>query len=641
MSRVSLLSRPSTANGSLNQTPALAQAASLATAATKRDAAKRTIKFSKYLDSDSTTNPDDIDKKIRNFLSKKVTKQDKNPSYIYVFSQAGSSQGIYKVGQTKNPPERQKDLERCHGKLELHCLVPCPNVQLFECVVHAELLHYRRKASCPCRLRTDGSESQHTEWFEAELQEILDTVMAWSLYGRMLYSTGLALDGNNQMIPMPGSLTQRSDRWRRLVLGETIRWMDGIPSNVTVVPEKPTPEKLDIAEKDIVESPAPEPSSESESESIFSSPGDYPSSRDTTPATTPETLIDFDNDGNNDYGLSPTRNGKYGMPGSFDVDEEDEDEDGDEEDRLQLPRKGPLFGRAKREEYLPTDDHQSIHPTRDETTAKSDSDSVPDTDADPTGLRNAQIDTEIITHLSSTPSLTATARPGTIYLAKHQTTSSYKIYYRKTNSPRKGQDCYTKTNPYHEIECTNTVRIQKLVLAQFMDCTDNFHCSGCDKMHTNWINAPGEKIIASLRAWLALLEAGYVHTESSMEENVLSQDADRWTRWARNAVAELGNKSEGEGDRRQKDGEDNKDNGSPAGDKSTTEIPQGISRTGTDASCEGNTKDGSRGGRVIQGIKRRVTDLKEGITRQRTGSGESHPPKPEGGGFWKGLIGLK
>ncbi|KAL6229789.1 hypothetical protein BDW75DRAFT_224441 [Aspergillus navahoensis] len=557
------------------------------------------IEFVNYSGGSCMINPNDptqIDRKIRELLSKKILKQDDSGGYLYVLS-SEATEGAYKVGCTHNLPERIKGLKRCYGVLKLLCFVECPNVDLFEKVVHAELLQYRLKHPCPkhdCKL--DGTEREHTEWFKADLQDIFDTVTTWSLYARMLYRCGLSVDRNNHSAPLPGA-SSRADRWRRWALLETGRWMDGLSSNVSVVPEKATPEKN-------LETDAGD-ETDSECESIFSSPAD----RSGTPGTTPATTPGFDDHEKDDYSLSPIPAEKCTRFDSLEIDDDDED---DLADRPRQPVERTLFVRKEssptmQQKDLPSDDLQSLWSARNDTT-NSDTGPVPDTS--PTNIPSSEsIDNEIRSFLDK--NLHLTEKPGTIYLTKHTETESYKIYFRKKGSPRKSRECYTKLEPCFEIECTNTRGIQDLVLAEFTDWKKSYKCRECGTAHNNWINAPREEITASLRAWTELVEVGYDSTKISSD--VLSQGADRWTRWAREAVAK--SREDGrEARNQQKEAQDDKSS-SVADGTSAVELRQ-IPRNGTGAASESSSKDRGRGGRVMGEIIRRLPNLKEEMASQ-------------------------
>ncbi|KAL4747940.1 hypothetical protein BDW72DRAFT_181453 [Aspergillus terricola var. indicus] len=562
------------------------------------------IEFVNYNGTTCMTNPNDpnqIDEKIRDILtSKRILKQDKRVGYLYVFS-GKTAPGMYKVGYTSNLRDRKTKLEKCYGDLELRCFVECPNARLFENVVHAELLPYRRKHQCPKHaLKADGTEREHTEWFKADLQDIFDTIMAWSLYARMLYRRGLFVDKRNHGTPLPGAAT-RADRWRRWALMETGRWMDGLSSKVSVVPKIAAPEKNVDAD--------PSDESDSECESIFSSPVGHSGTPSTTPATTPETTPGLGDHEKDDYDLSPTPAEKYTRSSSLEI---YDDDDGDLEVRPKKPVERVLFvpkktSPAMQQKDLPFVDIQGLWSTRIENTANSDTSPVLDnspTDIPPSKL----VDDEIRSLLAKNPCLTE--NPGTIYVAKHTEKDLYKMYYRKKDSPRKSKECFTRLTPYFEIQCTNTLGIQSLVMAQFADFKKSYKCGKCDTTHNNWINASGEVITASLRAWTELVDMGYDDTKDSLD--VLSQGTDRWTTWAREAVA----KSRGddrEAKNKQEEAQENES--SSATDETPTGESREISRSGTDAASEGSSKDRGHSSRPTR-IIRRMSNLKAEMTSQ-------------------------
>ncbi|KAL4860500.1 hypothetical protein BDV12DRAFT_104570 [Aspergillus spectabilis] len=493
----------------------------------KKGAEERLIEFTSYTGTKYKINPDDptqIDDRIRQILGGKIGKNDKNVSYLYVFSRKNLNKGMYKVGFTHNLSQRRKDLEECYGELELHCFVECANVRLFEHVVHAELIQYRRKHPCEneaCR------NDEHTEWFETSLHDILDTVMAWSLYARLLHSDGFALDRNSQVTPV--NLVPRPDRWRRWALEETLRWMDQRPIKASVVPRRPmfrtTNETLPVDESDF-ETASNMSSAGSLAGSLADTPGTTP---DTTPLTTPGSF----GGGNDDYSLSPTPAEMYTECKLANISDEDEDngQDGSFQSVKRALFKSPKERQPRMSEReLRSDDLQTSQSTR-----RGDSE---DSNADPVSEASSMkipsgrlIDQNVRKILEEKPESTESG--GIIYLTpQYEQTGRYKIYIR--GSRYRGSECYAKQEPYCWVACTNKMRVEKLVLAEFGDRrSENSACNlaGCKKNHTNWIKAPGDDIKASIKAWTKLIEVGYESTDVPGQD--FSRDAGRWTEWAK------------------------------------------------------------------------------------------------------------
>ncbi|KAJ0419353.1 hypothetical protein BJY00DRAFT_286332 [Aspergillus carlsbadensis] len=501
-----------------------AESAAPQTPKAKKGSDERLIEFVSYTGTKSKINPDDpkqIDAKIRDILARKIAKQDNHVSYLYVFSQKKiKKKRFYKIGLTWDLATRQKNLERCYGPLELHCFVECPNVKMFEDVVHAELLQYRRVHLC----EEDTCEvDKHTEWFEASLDEILDTVTAWSLYARMLYRCGSSLDRNHQSVPMPGWLT-RPDRWRRFALGEATRWMDEIPSNVTVIPEKEMPQSP--TETEALDEPGSEP------ESTFSSPASLSDTPRTTPETTPGTSPDSYGDEKEDYGLTPTPAARHMVPDG--VDEEDEYP----VDRVGQPAKRVerklSFGSMRRQE-VSSDKSPNTPSTAGGGAAHPDAGSVSETS--PTDTQSSgMIETTVQKALEEYAA--APEDPGTIYLTVHAERETYKIFHRGPRTLRKNRSCYSKPDHSFAITCTNKAGVQNLVLAQFESRVhwDTCGYERCRTEHKDWIHAPVEDLKASLCAWSELLEVGYDVSDIPKKKD-LSQDENGWTTWARETAA--------------------------------------------------------------------------------------------------------
>ncbi|KAL2814448.1 T5orf172 domain-containing protein [Aspergillus granulosus] len=552
-----------------------------------------------------------VDVRVRHALVAKANIMDKTAGKLYIFSHEHAP-GLYKIGTTKCFDRRRKQHEHCYPGLDPKTYVECPNAKVFERVVHAELAQFQRFHTCTeCKTKP----VKHKEWFEAPLSTILNIVRTWSLYATMLYETGFSIDGNHQRLPLPG-FSDRPDRWRRWATGEISRWMDANPNPTPVLPVIATPKKAD--EMDNFCEPDSEHSSTSSSPaSLSDTPGMTPVVTPvTTPATTPETTPGSGGHEKADYGLSPTPAGRYHMPGSLDEDK-DEDEDVDEDvDDLTvgptLPLERNLFGGKKDspsvdQEAIRSDDAQKPEPTRDRNAENLDTDPVSNdslTSFHPSSLA----DTEIKRALKPDPDHTEKA--GTIYLTKHAETDSYKIYLRGPNSRQKNNACFSKQNACFKILSKDTYRVQSLVLAEFADRKERRQCSECNHRHFNWINSGEERIKDSLRAWTEFVEMGYDYNKISLKG--LSQDPDRWTKWARGAVA-MGRNDEISNLEAKSMEKKLQEDGPPSGElRTSAEEPRLISRTGTDAASEGHSKGGGRGGRV--------STLKEGMTSQESGS---------------------
>ncbi|KAL3469553.1 hypothetical protein BJX99DRAFT_265071 [Aspergillus californicus] len=471
------------------------------------------ITFTDYTSPNSkidVSDPRVVDIRVRKILAGDIKNKDKAASYLYVFSYEGGK-GKYKIGRSQDLDRRLEEHEKCYPGLKLHCFVQCPGAYLFERVVHEEFLRYRRRHVC-VNCEKEHVKKEHIEWFGADLEDILDSVTAWSLYSRMFHRHGLALDGKYQNSPTPGWLS-RPDRWRRWALEETSRWMDGESLPVRVIPDTCTP----------VRTVETDPISESKSDvaSVFSTPGSVSDTPGTTPATTPGS---FPGDECEDYTFSPTPAGRYTAPDLGAILPEDE-EDWDNKPKKRVER--VLFPGSK----IKAEDPQSAE---ERSTAGLETNSVPGAPSTDIHLSTPN-DYEIrgfLANIAGSPK-----NPGTIYLTdSHPLTKCHKIYYRGERKPR-ATACYSRPQPTLKVECTSPQRIQQLVLAEFNGRIQKDTCGSgtCSINHGSWINATKEDIEASILCWAALVRVGF--EVADIPEKNFSQDPDRWRTWASETAA--------------------------------------------------------------------------------------------------------
>ncbi|KAL2869033.1 GIY-YIG nuclease family protein [Aspergillus lucknowensis] len=522
------------------------------------------IEFENYTTPKSKTNPHNpihIDRKIRSALARKIEDKGKQVGHVYVFSYK-RAKGKFKIGHGQELTRVTEDHARCYPGLELHCFAECPNARLVEGLVHEELRQFRRTHKCLDCPNNQGKDKMHTEWFEAPLKDILDSVTAWSLYARMFYTTGVSVDGTAQHIPREGFST-RDDRWRRWALAETMRWMDGKPLRGSAIPDPYVPPEPNVGKA--------LDDSASEASSVFSDGG-----RSDTPGTTPgiTPLMDPESAGDKRdyYSLSPAPARRRTSSGNLLDEVKDEDEY--DLDGIGKPLNRALFKASDK------------RPQSRRETSRADSNK--DTGSNALKL----IDHGVRSVLKDIPN--RPVQPGTVYLVTHPTEKASKMSLRHEGSRREKRLC--KLEPSLMLECTNMRAIQDLVLAEFGDKTDRYACGmgRCQTAHLNWIKAPEEDIEASLRAWKALFEVGY-ETIDLPPEN-FSQGADRWRRWA----IETAEKRKNEG----KGGTETKP---PTGSqRPSLEDPFPFMRAATSFFAWGNdSKGGGRGGarRLLQRVK--------------------------------------
>ncbi|KAL3450073.1 hypothetical protein BJX65DRAFT_305535 [Aspergillus insuetus] len=502
---------------------------------TKSGANPQQILFQVSPNAKKLEEPKKLDAEIRRVLAGNIEIQDKKETSLYIFSYERAP-GVYKFGKTNDLDRRTGEHEKCYPGLEMRTHLACPNAGLFERVVQAELSRYRRSHICDKCEKKNNKKTTHIEWFEAPLKTIQYVASAWSLYATMLYEHGLSVDANHQRLPLRGFST-REDRWCRWALGEATRWMDKNPNPTAALPKIPVLDQVN--ETDDTDA------SDSEAESTFSSPESLADTPGTTPANSPGSY----GDENDDYGLSPSPTERYtkAKPAAMVEEDEGDSDDDDDDDFLKgtkKPTKRALFVPSNKAQNGLSRERARSMDTQSLPSSQEDSAVDTGTDLDPesnrfieNGSSTSAIDNKI-RKLLLTRSSHLTKNHGTIYLTAHAEKSSYKIFNRVLDARRENsRDCYSQPAPAFAITCTEKLRIQNLVLAQFKDRVDRYSCGydGCSVKHFNWINAPLEDIRARLRAWTELFEVGYDTVD--IPENGFSQDEDRWTKWAKEMVA--------------------------------------------------------------------------------------------------------
>jgi hypothetical protein len=388
--------------------------------------------------------------------------------------------------------------------------------------------------------------------------------------------------------------------------------MDEIPSNVTVVPEKEAPQST--TDTEAVDE------TDSEPESTFSTPASLSDTPATTPGTDPESYGDGNND-YGDYGLTPTPAVRHKIPDLVDED------DGGLGNRAYRPAKRVerrLSFASMRRRKSSSGQSPSTPSAGVSSVADSEAGSVPDissTDRHSRGMIDREV-RKALKEYAGAPE-DDPENEGTVYLVAHAERTSYKIFYRGLHTPRKhSRDCYSQPDPSVAISCINKSGLQSLVLAQFQGRVKSDSCGydGCSKRHTNWIDVPLHVIEASLHAWKELLEVGYDSADIPKEKD-LSQDEDRWAKWARETAAVA--RREKEAKRKEKKGRNKKKNAKSKRDKAgkarKQEPPsdsdeeeasfQGPRRIPSTPSDSPSDSDSRRGGDVRPGLLRRMSTL--------------------------------
>ncbi|KAL4929903.1 GIY-YIG nuclease family protein [Aspergillus undulatus] len=156
-----------------------------------------------------------VDEKIIRELLRKIERHDPATEYLYVFTHPAAD-GVYKVGHTNNLQRRNREHARCYHEIVLHCLVQCPNAQLYETLLQAEYKQARRKHKCKeCK-------ATHGEWFEAPLEELVYCVNTWALFARMLCCNDISTKVA-QLRSTP-TFDPNPYRWRKWALEWAEKW---------------------------------------------------------------------------------------------------------------------------------------------------------------------------------------------------------------------------------------------------------------------------------------------------------------------------------------------------------------------------------------------------------------------------------
>ncbi|KAL2834140.1 hypothetical protein BJY01DRAFT_253133 [Aspergillus pseudoustus] len=550
------------------------------------------IEFMNYTTAKSKINPYDlnhIDRKIRSSLAGKIGDEGKQAGHLYVFSYKGAK-GKFKIGHGQRLTRVTEEHEKCYPGLELHCFIECPNALLMEGLVHEEFRQYRRVHTCQDCPNNKGKDTKHKEWFEARLQDILDSVTAWSLYARMFSTAGVSIDGMSRNIEKEG-FSPREDRWRRWALAETMRWMDGIPLRGSVVPKRHLPTETN--------EPEPIDDSASEASSIFSGRRARSDTPGTTPGITPFTDSESVVHKRDYYSLSPAPARRQ----TESVELPDEVEDEDDLEGNDKPLNRVLFNatHSKRPQKPPSSGGSSTADSSEDTCPKALTSAMHKTASVDDDVRR------ILKKLTKMPD-----KPGTIYLTPHPGKKSSKMWFRQKGASRPRRFC--ELEPSWTLECTNAGAIQELVLAEFGGKKHDDECGigQCRTSHTNWIKAPKKDIKASLQAWKALVEIDYEKTDLPPEN--FSQGPDRWRKWA---VETAGKDKGGEGSEEETAGRKHlEQEGKLPKDSQRTSLedPFPFKRASTSFFFWANSsKDGGGGGRtrrLLQRVKDRAKKTK-------------------------------
>ncbi|KAL4940877.1 hypothetical protein BDV06DRAFT_223682 [Aspergillus oleicola] len=457
-----------------------------------------------------------VDIRVRIKLAEDIIKEDKKANHLYVFS-SPEAKGFYKVGRGQKLTRPTTGQESCYPGHELHCYIECPNAELFERVVHAEFFWSRRKHRCNKCSKT------HREWIEAPLQDILDSVAAWSLYAQWLHRCGIHIDQQQQTLLTPG-LSDRADRWRNWALQTTMRWMDNPRCRMPPIFHETTSKDQYFA--DSVPGLSDSPGSTPGSEGI-----NYPPTP-STPTPVPRGLVMNKHTGKQTNALwvpeeetwenantKPTARALFIK----------HDQQPSDQGRTLLGAKGSGF-------------HGSLTKERSKSNGDRPTESGPEATGDIQGPLDAEVDKKVREVLAKTllEVQVTNAGPregsGTIHLLSLESAKGlYRICCRRDNKDLPERKCSDNTTPFHDIP--NYMAVKKLLLAEFGVPPPNRKCERCSKTHRDWIEVSEDNIRTSIEIWKEFMKVGCqdVHGHNCK----LSKGPDRWRRWGRDKVAEM------------------------------------------------------------------------------------------------------
>ncbi|KAL4811960.1 hypothetical protein BDW67DRAFT_189140 [Aspergillus spinulosporus] len=427
-----------------------------------------------------------VDEEVRGKLTKRMVNLDRKTSHLYIFS-SPEAKGFYKVGRGQDISRPTKSQERCYPNHELHCYIECPNASLFERVVHAEFLLYRRKHTCK-RCKPEGRE--HIEWIEAPLQDILDSVTAWSMYARWFYQCGNDID-ERQSLPLSG-FSDRADRWRNWALEETMRWMKSSHGRMASVSRQGVQERSYEAE---IAEHGWEIGSEDEYfldsvPGLSDSPGTTPGLEEIQEPPTPATPTPASRGVADGY----TRKQKNALWTP--------EEETNWELTTTKPTARTLFpdtGQRPSDKQRPIlrAEEPAVGGTSSEKCSKNDGDRGATSSRERVdniqGISNADIDEKVrkiideVVSKVQEMSTGSSQEIGTINLLSLESARGfYRVCCRKGNgtlSPSK--ECYDNATRFYNIP--NYTEVKKLLLNKFKVAPPNRICGRCRKSHRDWI----------------------------------------------------------------------------------------------------------------------------------------------------------
>lgn len=461
--------------------------------------------FSKYKNPRIISTDDElktVDDEVRAKLTAKgIMDWNKEKSYLYVFT-SSETKGHYKVGHSKKTTRRIKKQERCYEEIKVYDDLECPNASFFEKVVHAEFFLSRRKHSCnKCKKR--GTE--HIEWIEAPLQDIIDSLNAWCEYAKFLYDYGKDID-KGQRIQLP-LFSKDADRWRKWAVAETKRWKESHQSRMAPTSGQYVQERTSETKPDSQYGCELRPKDEyflGSVPDLSDSPGSTPGSGGIQDPPMPPTPA------------TPTPAGRGLAMDEYMRKRRDAlrtSEEDDSDYAIAKPIARPVFTNCRQR---PSDkgrrsnsaEDPALHAPLTEACSKNDAERGTQSSLGRKGymhgISDADINEERWSFMKAVVAGVQDSKApqpqdfGTLYLLSLESAEGlYRVCYRTGNrkfSP--GKECCDRATRFYNIP--NCVSVKQELLAKFKVLPPYLECGWCGGQHKDWIKIPEREVTTSI-----------------------------------------------------------------------------------------------------------------------------------------------
>ncbi|KAL4757105.1 GIY-YIG nuclease family protein [Aspergillus foveolatus] len=451
-----------------------------------------------------------VDVEVRAKLTAKgIRNSNSKANCLYVFSTPGA-EGHYKVGHTQSNDKRIKDQMKCYPEQSFRLAFECPNAYLFEQVVLAEFLLSRRKHWCN---RCEKGGRQHIEWIEAPLEDIIDSLNAWSEYANYFYKYGTYIE-EGQNIPLP-NFSPCADRWRKWAVGRIKRWTEIHQSRMAPTSGQYVQERTYETKPDPQYGCETRPKDEYFLDSVpdlSDSPGSTPGSGGIQDPPTPPTPP------------TPTPAGRGLAMDGYTPKQRDalwtSEEEADWEYATAKPIARPLFTNRRQR---PSDkgrrslcaEDPAFHAPLTEGCSKNDADRGTQSSLEKKGYIHGISDAdikeerwrfmkEVVAEAQDSKAEDSKAeRPqvfGTIYFLSFESAEGlYRVCYRNGNrrfSPEK--ECCDSATRFYNIP--NCMDVKKKLLTKFKVLPPNPECELCGGQHRDWIKIPDRDVTTGIEA---------------------------------------------------------------------------------------------------------------------------------------------